>query len=152
MSSALPSAPAPGLEGRILQLTDMGGPVMWVLLALAVTGLVTFFYLMLFGALFAPRMPGRLRRDIATWQAEPSESHAAALATYVGRLARRNPMVQLALPASGAQTRREDPEKLKQRLARDAQHALDPFEAPLKILELVAALAPLLGLLGTVLG
>src|SRR5690606_20138525 len=42
--------------------------------------------------------------------------------------------------------------KLQQRLARDAQHALEPFEAPLKILEVIAALAPLLGLLGTVLG
>src|SRR5690606_33509692 len=69
-----------------------------------------------------------------------------------GRLARLNPMVQLALTATDAQTRREDPEKLQQRLARDAQHALEPFEAPLKILEVIAALAPLLGLLGTVLG
>jgi biopolymer transport protein ExbB len=37
-------------------------------------------------------------------------------------------------------------------VSRKAQQVLTPFEAPLKIIEVIAALAPLLGLLGTVLG
>ena len=46
------------------QLTEMGGPVMWVLLGLAVLGLVAFFYLVITGALFAPRLTSRLRKTV----------------------------------------------------------------------------------------
>ena len=41
---------------------------------------------------------------------------------------------------------------VRETAVRDAQGALEPFEAPLKIIEVIAALAPLLGLLGTVMG
>ncbi|OZB13917.1 MAG: flagellar motor protein MotA, partial [Marinobacter sp. 34-60-7] len=41
---------------------------------------------------------------------------------------------------------------IRETAARDAQGALEPFEGPLKLIEVIAALAPLLGLLGTVMG
>lgn len=48
--------------GPLAQLIDMGGPVMVVLVALAIFGIVTFVYLMLLGALYAPRLSGRLKK------------------------------------------------------------------------------------------
>lgn len=43
-------------DGPLHQLLAMGGPVMIVLLVMAVLGLVTFIYLILVGALYAPRL------------------------------------------------------------------------------------------------
>ena len=53
MDSISPASAALAQHGPLAQLIDMGGPVMIVLIAIAVIGLVTFVYLMLFGALYA---------------------------------------------------------------------------------------------------
>jgi biopolymer transport protein ExbB len=68
------------------QLVDMGGPVMWVLLGLAVVGLVAFFYLVIAGAFFAPRLTPRLRKLVDQWQQQPTDRCADQVG-HVERLA-----------------------------------------------------------------
>ena len=138
--------------GPLTQLVDMGGPVMVVLVALAVIGLVTFVYLMLLGALYAPRMSGRLKKTVMDWQSNPASVRPSEMRYQAGPLGRLNPLQRLVTDTIEAIHNGEDDRKIRETAARDAQHSLEPFEAPLKIIEVIAALAPLLGLLGTVLG
>lgn len=138
--------------GPLTQLVDMGGPVMVVLVALAVIGLVTFVYLMLLGALYAPRLSGRLKKIVMDWQSSPASVRPSEIRYQAGRWSRLNPLQHLVTDTIEAIHNGEDDRKIRETAARDAQHSLEPFEAPLKIIEVIAALAPLLGLLGTVLG
>lgn len=138
--------------GPIAQVIDMGGPVMIVLLAIALFGLVTFVYLMLLGSLYAPRLSGRLKKTVINWQRNPASVRPADVRAQAGRWGRLNPLLHLVTNTIEALQNRQDDRQIRETAARDAQHSLEPFEAPLKIIEVIAALAPLLGLLGTVLG
>lgn len=134
------------------QLTEMGGPVMWALLGLAVLGLVAFFYLVITGALFAPRLTSRLRKTLNQWQQQPSRHCVESLNDVSGWLARCNPLPQIIRVAMTTMLECRDGTNVREELARQSQQVLKPFEAPLKVIEVIAALAPLLGLLGTVMG
>ena len=135
------------LESPLQNLVAMGGPVMYVLIALATLGILTFFYLITTGALFAPRSGGRVRREVSQWK------QSGTLPTTPGSfLARCNPMLALSRRAMAGVSESEPADSLRENLSQGAQKALQPFEAPLKIIEVIAALAPLLGLLGTVMG
>jgi len=134
------------------QLFTMGGPVMMVLIALAVTGTIAFLYLMLFGCLFAPRLTRPLKATIADWQQGSGSVHPDQLRQQAGPYARLNPMLHLVANTIEACQKRHDSSQIRESAVHDAQQALEPFEAPLKIIEVIAALAPLLGLLGTVMG
>ncbi|UQG60644.1 MotA/TolQ/ExbB proton channel family protein [Marinobacter sp. M3C] len=134
------------------QLTEMGGPVMWALLGLAVLGVVAFFYLVITGALFAPRLTSRLRKTLNQWQQQPSQHCVESLNDVSGWPARCNPLPQIIRVAMTTMLECRDGTNVREELARQSQQALKPFEAPLKVIEVIAALAPLLGLLGTVMG
>lgn len=55
-------ADATGISaGPVSQLLEMGGPVMIVLLAIALAGVVTFLYLMLFGTFLPPGLLPNLK-------------------------------------------------------------------------------------------
>ena len=71
--------------GPITQLIDMGGPVMIVLVVLAVIGFVTFVYLMLLGALYAPRLSGRLKQTVMNWQKDPASVRPSEVRHQAGR-------------------------------------------------------------------
>jgi len=142
----------PFLQGPIAQLIDMGGPVMMVLLALAVLGVVAFFYLMLSGTLYAPRLNRHLKQTLRHWQTDPGAVNPEHLRSQARFRDRMNPLLHLVADTIEACKKRVDGQQIRETAARDAQHALEPFEAPLKIIEVIAALAPLLGLLGTVMG
>ncbi len=136
----------------IQQLTEMVGPVMWVLLGLAVLGLVAFFYLIITGALFAPRLTSPLRKILNQWQRQPSHHCSESLDDDSDWLTRCNPLPRMIRVAMTASLECRDGTAVREELARQSQQALEPFEAPLKVIEVIAALAPLLGLLGTVMG
>ena len=143
---------SPVANGLLGQLLDMGGPVMMVLLVIAVIGLATFVYLMLLGTLYAPRLPAKLKKIITIWQQNPTDVSPESVRREAGRWGRLNPLLHVITDSMTAKLNREDDRHIREVAARDAQQSLEPFEAPLKIIEVIAALAPLLGLLGTVLG
>ncbi|MEP5324455.1 MotA/TolQ/ExbB proton channel family protein, partial [Marinobacter alexandrii] len=149
--SALLSS-AESLDGPLAQLFEMGGPVMVVLAALAVIGFITFLYLMLVGVFYAPRLTRQLKRFMTEWQQTPADAQPEALRQQAGAIGRLNPLLQLVLDTARSCQEQRDQTRIRATAARDAQDALQPFEAPLKIIEVIAALAPLLGLLGTVMG
>lgn len=138
--------------GPVSQLLEMGGPVMVVLLAIAVAGIITFVYLMLYGAFFAPRFTRKLKNAITIWQQKPDTEVPDQLRQRANRYSRLNPLHQLIINTMNARLEGADPQQIRESVARDAHDSLEPFEAPLKIIEVIAALAPLLGLLGTVMG
>ncbi|MCL7942561.1 MotA/TolQ/ExbB proton channel family protein [Marinobacter sp. ATCH36] len=138
--------------GPVSQLMEMGGPVMMVLLAIALAGVVTFVYLMLFGTFFAPKFTAKLKKGITVWQQKPGRDVPGQLKQNAGRYSRLNPLHHLVINTMNARLEGTDPQQIRESVARDAHEALEPFEAPLKIIEVIAALAPLLGLLGTVMG
>ncbi|MBQ0833602.1 MotA/TolQ/ExbB proton channel family protein [Marinobacter sp.] len=139
-------------DGPLSQLLAMGGPVMMVLLVMAALGLITFIYLILIGALYAPRLSKKLKGLITLWQQNPSGVNPQAVRQQASRWAKLNPLHNLITTTIEARQNHKDDQHIRETAARDAQQALEPFEAPLKIIEVIAALAPLLGLLGTVLG
>ncbi|SFL97094.1 MotA/TolQ/ExbB proton channel family protein [Marinobacter zhejiangensis] len=134
------------------QLIDMGGPVIVVLLVLALVGLIAFFYLLLTAAVFAPRLSRPLKKALASWQEKPTPDGLHQLDCQSSWLSRQNPLQAMMTTAMSGRLAQRSPDTLREALSRDARAALEPFDAPLKVLEVVAALAPLLGLLGTVLG
>ena len=141
-------ADATGISaGPVSQLLEMGGPVMIVLLAIALAGVVTFLYLMLFGTFFAPRFTAKLKKAITKWQQRPGDNVSEDLQRSASRYARLNPLHHLIVNTMNARNAGTDPQQIRESVARDAHEALEPFEAPLKIIEVIAALAPLLGLL-----
>lgn len=149
----LSSLSAPLTEhGPLAQLIDMGGPVMIVLIAIALIGVVTFIYLMLFGAFYAPRYTRSLQKLVEQWQRSPAETRAKQVRNGARLFERTNPLMPLLVNTITACQSNPNTTAVRETAVRDAQSALEPFEAPLKIIEVIAALAPLLGLLGTVMG
>ena len=139
-------------SGPMARFIEMGGPVMVVLMVMALAGMITFVYLMLYGALFAPRYTRRLRRAVHSWKQRTDQTVVDQTCSQARGLARLNPLHQLVLMTMNGKLRGEPESKIRETVSQKAQQVLIPFEAPLKIIEVIAALAPLLGLLGTVMG
>ena len=132
--------------GPIHELLAMGGPVMAILLGLSVIGLATTLYALIIGALQAPRASGKVYRAVDQWC--DGDTHPAQRALT----AMRNPLAGLLAFVMKQRLAGETESNLRDEVGRRAQRLIMPFESPLKILEVIAALAPLLGLLGTVMG
>ncbi|TBW46854.1 MotA/TolQ/ExbB proton channel family protein [Marinobacter halodurans] len=141
-----------GQFGPLHQLLDYGGPVMGVLLVLALVGLATFIYAILVGVLFAPRASRNLKTTVARWEQAPGQALIEDADRARAGLDRLNPLPDVVTRAMRGVLGGATETQQRETVARLAQRALQPFESPLKIIEVIAALAPLLGLLGTVMG
>lgn len=128
------------------ELLAMGGPVMAILLVFSVIGLATALYALVISLFQAPRASGSVYRAVSQWC--DGDPHAAQRSLQ----AMRNPLAGLLAFVMKQRLAGESEANLRDEVARRAQRLLMPFESPLKILEVIAALAPLLGLLGTVMG
>ncbi len=122
-----------------------GGPAIWVIAALSVLTLALILWkawrLLAMGA-WAGR---RAESAVVAYQAGDRQGAEAAVATRAGIRAR---LVRAALEALA----RLDDAAAREEVARVANALLTEARSGLRALELIAAIAPLLGLLGTVMG
>ena len=130
-----------------LPLFAAGGPVIWILTALSVaTFTVIFWKLVRFLALGAWE-GDRGHGTSSAWKAGRVEEARSYSASSHGPVAKVQRTAILACLDSG-----RHPDHAREETERAANRILREFRSGLRLLESAAVLAPLLGLLGTVLG
>ncbi len=139
---------ASGSASDALTFLQRGGPAIWSISALSVVALALIlwktWHLVMMGAWSGEH---RVQRAVALWT---GGREAEALAGLEGRRTCRAELVRTAMAARHDSTLddaggRAETERVARGLIARAHHGLRP-------LELIAAIAPLMGLLGTVLG
>ncbi|MEX5726651.1 biopolymer transport protein ExbB [Rhodovulum iodosum] len=129
----------------LTRFLDQGGPAIWAIAALSVATLTLILW-KLWRLLSAGAWAGaRAERAVALYQAG---DRAGAEAAVAGRAGLRAQVVRAALAARA----RLSEAKAREETTRVARGLLSEAETGLRALELIAAIAPLLGLLGTVMG
>jgi biopolymer transport protein ExbB len=126
------------------QVVALGGPVVAILLLVSVLTLAVMLYKLW---QFARAGVGRhraLSAALAAWDAGDARAAKAALRGATSYLA---PVAQLAFEQAAQRA-----DALAQRLASEAEQRFAKLERGFRLLDMVAQLAPLLGLFGTVLG
>lgn len=140
----------PPIFERLVGLLQIGGPVVAILAAMSVlvaTLLLVKLWQFYAAGLFSRRSQSNAERVVSAWKAG---DHDYAIAEARNR---REPLSQLlASTAKRLQAGRLSSQELNEELSREANARLAPLRSQLRTIELVAGLAPLLGLLGTVLG
>lgn len=138
-------AAGPADPGPALRLMQDGGPVMWVIGALSVLTLALILWKVWRLALIGAWSKGHARLAVEAFE---SGDRAAALALVAGRRGLRARVIHAALRARDRYPEAAAREETERVARREIAHA----SAGLRPLELISNIAPLLGLLGTVLG
>ncbi len=140
-----PAVPADLLQ-QVQDFMHIGGPVVWVLTAMSVLAVAIVLLKLWQFVRLRPESTHDVERALELWKCH---EHTAALKV----LDTRRPVSLLVATAiRGSLDPISRPQLLKDELQRIASRELESLRALLRPLELIAGLAPLLGLLGTVLG
>ncbi|WP_240722344.1 MotA/TolQ/ExbB proton channel family protein [Poseidonocella sp. HB161398] len=134
--------------GRILDFLNQGGAVVWAIALLSVLTLAVILWRVVrLSALGAWSAKRRSEQSLAAWT-QGDEARARAL--VAGRSSARSKLLCAAYDSIALHHySQEDAEAEMERVARGL---LTEARSGLKLLELIATIAPLLGLLGTVIG
>lgn len=130
-----------------MNLLKLGGPVVLVLLAMSVVGLAVVFYKLIQYRRYSSAMLNRVDNAVNTWAGGDARTALAMLARE------RGPFGQLLSSGMGwLAGNAPDEQKIREELIRRGQKIMAQINGLNPLLEQIAYLAPLLGLLGTVLG
>ncbi|WP_417826708.1 MotA/TolQ/ExbB proton channel family protein [Thalassospira povalilytica] len=131
----------------VIEQVDRAGVVGWVLAAMALIGLVLFFY-KLVGFLRRGVFADGFVRDVERHLSDGDETQAADLLARRRHPAARIGLSGLSLSVASADER----EAASDLIAARARKEIDSLNGGLRIMSAIAVLSPLLGLLGTVMG
>jgi len=131
----------------VIEQVDRAGVVGWVLAAMALIGLVVFFY-KLVGFLRRGVFADGFVKDVENHLSSGNEAKAAELLARRRHPAARIGLSGMTLPVNSAQDR----EAASDLIAARARKEIDGLNGGLRIMSAIAVLSPLLGLLGTVMG
>lgn len=132
---------------RFLELFQLGGPVIVILLVLSIIALAIVFLKIFQFARIQINHRGFIRRTLALYRSGETQ---AALDNLERR---RNPIARvLEVAISWASRRGADHHLVREEVERVAVVQLENLRSHLRALEVIATLSPLLGLFGTVLG
>jgi biopolymer transport protein ExbB len=146
MEALIGAERAAGALDRARQLLDIGGPVVWILLALAVFALGVVL-----AKLWQFAVSGLGDRRAA--EDALALKRAGRMEDAQARAARsRHPAARALALALEGERRRLPEARVREEAARVAEDELEALREWLRPLEVIAALSPLLGLFGTVLG
>lgn len=137
---------AQGVVDRMVELLQAGGPVVVILLALSLAALAIIFVKLLQFRSFRVGDRHAAQRTLALWQA----GQADRAETFAGRSA--NPVAQALARALRGQRRGLPEGRIREEVLRYGGDVLEGLRSWFRPLEVIASLAPLLGLFGTVLG
>ncbi|WP_343079435.1 MotA/TolQ/ExbB proton channel family protein [Ostreiculturibacter nitratireducens] len=129
----------------VVEFISKGGPAMWVIAALSVGTLALILWKLWRLSLAGAWSGGAAERAVTLWsegRADAARSAVAGRRTWRARLALAAMAARQEMPEAAA---REETERIARALLAEARTGI-------RVLELVATIAPLLGLLGTVLG
>lgn len=130
-----------------MELIELGGPVVIVLMAMSVVGFAIVLYKALQYRAYSKGKQRKIDKAINHWAAGDGDAALAALA------GRGSPIGKLLLNGiSWLSGQRDSEDKIREELTRQGQQIVTRINSLNSLIELIAYLSPMLGLLGTVLG
>lgn len=147
MSDAAPHADPAGILSRLATLFDLGGPVVMILMAMSVLALA--IVLLKFWQFFSLRLhhQGFVEHALERLRIGDSDGALEALRTTPNPIAR---VMEVAV--RGRRDPAHEDALVREEVSRVGARYLEALRGQLRGLEVIGALSPLLGLLGTVLG
>ncbi len=131
---------------RLREFLETGGPALWVIAALSVMTLALILWKVWRLSLAGAWAGKATEQAVSLWCAGDADAALSLLAP------RRSLRARLALAAMQAQQSNLSPADAREETTRVAKSLLSGTRGGLRALELIATIAPLVGLLGTVLG
>jgi biopolymer transport protein ExbB len=135
------------IPDSLLGFLDRGGPTLWLISALSVLTVALILWKLWRLALMGAWSGSATQQAISLWTDNQTD---AALARVAGRRSVRARLAHAAMTARLDNSLTED--QAREETARHARADLGELRIGLRALDLIATIAPLLGLLGTVLG
>lgn len=130
---------------QLVELIEIGGPVVWILAALSIAALSIILLKLWQFAVLRPESLKDVNHSLTLWNQGKTQDAKDVLHS-------KKPVSRIVLMAMDGLTENKDTTTLQEELNRQANQLMHQLRSLLRPLEVIASLSPLLGLMGTVLG